>query len=46
MKGSTENCKQFEGPDEVLDAKEKAITALEDVQVESLGNDPTFVQLS
>ena len=46
MKGSTENCKQFEGPDEVLDAKEKAITALEDVQVESLENDPTFVQLS
>jgi len=32
MKASTENCKQFEGPDEMRDAKEKAIEALEDVQ--------------
>ena len=43
MKGSTENCKQFEGPEEVLDAKEKALMALEDVQVKSLADDPTFI---
>ena len=36
MKASTENCKQFEGPDEMRDAKEKAIEALEDVQVRSI----------
>ena len=33
VKGSTENCKQFEGNAEMPDAKEKAVEALEDVQV-------------